>query len=238
MSSRRYRSQSAAIMASLLLVATTATAGPPPVGPFEIADVTPTNEVKGVPDALGRPVVPGTGPKVPYALLRQGYAGEVEPNGTTATASPIAGTNVVIRGMLYPNGDVDFYSFAANAGDRVYAATMTSFSAGNSTDSQITILASDGTTVIEFDDDNGTFAGLSSSIAGATIPSNGTYYLKVNDFTAGTASERGYELHFRLQSGAPTPEVESNDTPATANPLPANGWVSGTRNPAAATEQD
>ena len=86
MSSRRYRSQSAAIMASLLLVATTATAGPPPVGPFEIADVTPTNEVKGVPDALGRPVVPGTGPKVPYALLRQGYAGEVEPNGTTATA--------------------------------------------------------------------------------------------------------------------------------------------------------
>ena len=238
MSSRRLRSQSAALLVSLLLVASTATAAPPPAGPFEIIDLTPTNEVKGVPDTLGRPVVPGTGPKVPYALLRQGYAGEVEPNGTAATASPIAGTNVVIRGMLYPNGDVDFYSFTANAGDRIYAATMTSFSAGSSTDSQLTILASDGTTVIEFDDDNGSFAALSSSIAGATIPSNGTYYLKVNDFTAGTTSERSYELHFRLQSGAPTPEVESNDTPATANPLPANGWVSGTRDPAAATEQD
>ncbi len=115
---------------------------------------------------------------------------------------------------------------------------MTAFSAGSSTDSQLTLLASDGTTVIEFDDDNGSFAGLSSSIAGATIPTTGTYFLKVNDFTAGTTTERPYELHLRVQSGSPTPEVESNDTPATANPLPANGWVSGTRNPAAATEQD
>src|SRR5690606_21316004 len=87
-------------------------------------------------------------------------------------------------------------------------------------------------------DDNGSFAALSSSIAGASIPSTGTYFLKVNDFTAGTASERPYELHLSVLSGAPTPEVESNDTPATANPLPANGWVSGTRDPALATEQD
>jgi uncharacterized repeat protein (TIGR01451 family) len=172
------------------------------------------------------------------AWAGQGYQNEVEPDGTAATASPIVGTNAVVKGNLYPNGDIDFYSFTANAGDRIYAATMTSFSAGSSTDSQLTLLASDGTTVIEFDDDNGSFAALSSTIAGATIPTTGTYFLKVNDFTAGTTSERPYELHFRVQSGAPTPEVESNDTPATANPLPANGWVSGTRNPAAATEQD
>ncbi|HSS78772.1 MAG TPA: PPC domain-containing protein, partial [Thermoanaerobaculia bacterium] len=178
----------------------------------------------------------GLGDRVAWA--GQGYLREVEPNGTAATATPIAGTNAVVRANLFPNGDIDFYSFQANAGDRVYAATMTSFSAGSSTDSQLTLLASDGTTVIEFDDDNGSFAGLSSSIAGATIPTTGTYFLKVNDFTAGTTTERPYELHLRVQSGAPTPEVEGNDTPATANPLPANGWVSGTRNPAAATEQD
>jgi uncharacterized repeat protein (TIGR01451 family) len=172
------------------------------------------------------------------ASAGQAYLGEVEPNGTSATASPLAGTNFVVRADLFPNGDTDFFSFTATAGDRVYAATMTSFSAGNSTDSQVTLLASDGTTVIEFDDDNGFFAGLSSSIAGATIPTTGTYFLKVNDFTAGTTSERPYELHVRVQSGAPTPEVEGNDTPATANVLPANGWVSGTRNPAAAAEQD
>jgi len=187
-----------------------------------------------------RPSTPAGVPVLhaPSTPLGQGFGGEVEPNGTSATATPIAGTNVAVHGNLWPNGDIDFYSFSANAGDRVYAAVMTSASAGSSTDSQLTLLASDGTTVIEFDDDNGSFAALSSTIAGATIPTTGTYFLKVNDFTAGTTSERGYDLHLRVQSGAPTPEVESNDTPATANPLPANGWVSGTRNPAAATEQD
>ncbi len=163
---------------------------------------------------------------------------EVEPNNTTGTAQALGVASAKVLGNLFPNGDVDFYSFTATAGDRVYAATMTSWSAGSSTDSQITLIASDGTTVIEFDDDNGAFAGLSSSIAGATIPSTGTYFLKINDFTAGTTSERPYELWFQVQSGAPTPEVEGNDTPGTANPLPASGWVSGTRNPAAATEQD
>ncbi|MFL6215450.1 MAG: HYR domain-containing protein [Blastocatellia bacterium] len=165
-------------------------------------------------------------------------ARETEPNNTTATATPLVGRDLKIKGNLFPNGDIDFYSFTANAGDRFYAATMTSFSAGSSTDSQLTLLASDGTSVIEFDDDNGSFAGLSSSIAGATLPTSGTYYIKVNDFTAGTTTERPYELWMRLQNGTPTAEVESNDTPATANVLPASGWVSGTRNPAAATEQD
>jgi uncharacterized repeat protein (TIGR01451 family) len=188
-----------------------------------------------VPVLIGSLLLLGAGGNAAWA--GQGYAGEIEPNGTVATATPIAGTNAVVRASLFPNGDIDFYSFSATAGDRVYAATMTSFSA-SSTDSQITLLRSDGTTVIEFDDDNGSFAGFSSSVAGATIPTTGTYYLKVNDFTAGTTSERPYELHLRVQSGAPTPEVESNDTPGTANVLPASGWVSGTRNPAAATEQD
>jgi uncharacterized repeat protein (TIGR01451 family) len=211
-------------------------------GPIEIVGPDPAmvgEQVKGeLPQRAASRVVNPPGLVVPAVVHGQGYAGEVEPNGTTATATPLSGTSTVVRAPLFPNGDVDFYSFTAAAGDRVYAATMTSGSAGSSTDSQLTLLASDGTTVIEFDDDNGSFAGLSSSIAGAVIPGAGTYFLRVNDFTAGTTSERPYELHFRLQSGAPTAEVEPNDTPATANVLPANGWVSGARNPAAATEQD
>nr|WP_157627022.1 putative Ig domain-containing protein [Spirosoma luteum] len=160
------------------------------------------------------------------------------PNNTAATATPLGGTSVKMRGNLFPTGDVDFYSFNATAGDRVYAAVMTAFSAGSSTDSQLSLISSDGTTVIEFDDDNGSFAALSSSIAGAIIPTTGIYYLKVNDFTPGTTSERPYDLYLKVQSGIPTPEVEGNDTPATANDTPASGWISGSRNPAAATEQD
>ncbi len=213
--------------------------GPAGALPLEFVPVQATDGIKGV--------IPGDKPAspsrvenqaIPAAVLGQGYQGEVEPNGTAATASPLTGTNLVVRATLFPNGDIDYYSFTGNAGDRVYAATMTSASAGSSTDSQLRLYDTDGTTVIEFDDDNGTFAALSSSIAGAVLPTTGTYYLRVNDFTAGTTSERPYELHVRLQSGTPTPEVEGNDTPATANPLPANGWVSGARSPAAATEQD
>lgn len=168
------------------------------------------------------------------------WTSEVEPNGDAASASPITLNNgaALIQGNLFPNGDVDYYSFQGNAGDRVYAALMTAASAGSSTDSQLTLLDTDGTTVIEFDDDNGTSANLSSSIAGAVLPANGTYYIKVNDFTAGTTTERYYRLFLRVQTGAPTAEAEPNDTPATANPLPSNGWISGARNPAAGTEQD
>jgi subtilisin-like proprotein convertase family protein len=169
--------------------------------------------------------------------LSAAYQQETEPNNT-AGAATLVSTPARIQAALFPNGDIDYYSFTANAGDRVYATTMTSWSAGSSTDSQLELFASDGTTVIEFDDDNGSFAGLSSSIAGATIPSAGTYFLRVDDFTAGTTSERPYELYIRVQSGAPTLETEPNNSPATANPLPAGGWVSGARDPAVATEQD
>ena len=205
---------------------------------YVIVPVQVGSEVKGA-VAADKPLVMNTTALPPYAPMAQGYqSSDVEPNGTSATASPLPGGDIVVRGNLYPNGDIDYFSFTANAGDRVYAAVMTSFSAGSATDSQLTLLAADGTTVIEFDDDNGSFAGLSSTIAGSLIPTTGTYYLRVNNFTAGTTSMRGYELHFRIQSGAPTPEAEPNDTPATATPLPSNGWVSGARDPAAATEQD
>ncbi len=158
-------------------------------------------------------------------------------NNTAATATPLGSTSVKVRGNIYPNADVDFYSFNAVAGDRVYAATMTSGSSSGSTDSQLRLIGSDGTTVIEFDEDDGTLGGLASSIAGAVIPTTGTYYLQVNHFSA-TTTLRGYDLYLKVQSGSPTPEVESNDGAGTANDTPASGWISGSRNPATATEQD
>ncbi|HXV92435.1 MAG TPA: pre-peptidase C-terminal domain-containing protein, partial [Pseudonocardia sp.] len=217
-------------------------AAPAQAAGFEIVTVSSPAEIKGAPGFKGGAVeVPGPLPRFgPGGLVNmpaQGFVREVEPNGTSATATPLGGGNVVAYGNVFPNGDVDFWSFTAGAGDRVYAATMTSFSANASTDSQLRVFQPDGTTLIEFDDDDGSIGGLSSSIAGAIIPAAGTYFLEVRHFSA-TNQLRPYELHFRLQSGAPTPETEPNDTPATANPLPASGWVSGARNPAAATEQD
>ena len=157
--------------------------------------------------------------------------GEAEPNGPNDTASPIA-SGERVRASLYPNGDIDRYRFTAQAGDRVYAAVMTAGSAGNSTDSQLRLLGSDGTTVIEFDDDDGSLTGLSSSIAGATIPSAGTYYLDVRDFTAGTASIRPYDLWLDVRSGAPPTEAEPNDDRSSANAL-SGSYVAGAQDQAA-----
>lgn len=161
---------------------------------------------------------------------------ETEPNGTRPTANAIAGTSAVILGSVYPNADEDFFSFTAQAGDRVYAATMTNFTASTTGDSVIEIQDSAGT-VLEADDEDGSLNGNASSIAGRAIATSGTYYIRVRHF--GTTSQiRPYSLYFRLQSGTPTPEIEVNDTPGAANPLPPSGWVSGARNPAAASEQD
>ncbi len=219
-------------LAAWLLVAPLGAAAPTA---YQIIEIAPGGEIKGAPG--GKPSLPGGGGGNYRVPTGQGYVGEVEPNNTSGTATPLVGTNLVAQGNVFPNADVDWYSFTAAAGDRLYAAVMTSFSANASSDSQLRVFQSDGTTLIEFDDDDGVLGGLSSTIANATLASAGTYFLEVRHFSA-TNQLRPYELHLRLQSGAPTPETEPNDTPATANVLPANGWVSGARNPAAATEQD
>src|ERR1700709_322497 len=79
-------------------------------------------------DPVSLPAVPGS---------------ETEPNGTFDIASPIASGDR-IRADLFDKGDVDFYKFTAAAGDHVFASVITSASAGSSTDSQLTLLASDG----------------------------------------------------------------------------------------------
>ena len=176
-------------------------------------------------------------PLVPTVGIDQGE--EIEPNGTIATATFLSGNEVKITGNVYPNADVDYYRLPLTvaAGDRIYAAVMGSYSASASNDSQLRIVDSSDT-VLEFDDDDGSLGSLSSTIAGFVIPgSGGPFYLKVQHFSL-TNTLRPYELYVRVQTGSPTPEVEANDTPATANPLPPSGWVSGARNPAVATEQD
>ena len=160
---------------------------------------------------------------------------EVEPNGTFGTATPIAGASARVRGNVYPNGDVDFYSFSGTVGDRIFAAVMTSSSANLSTDSVLDLIAPDGSTVIETDDNDGTFGASSSTIAGRTLTATGTHFLRVRHFSA-TTQLRPYDLYFRRQTGSAVAEVETNDTTGTAQPLPASGWITGSTS--SATDQD
>ena len=164
-----------------------------------------------------------TSPSVPMPASMLNFL-EVEPNNTLAQANLLPGTGHKITGNIYPVGDVDTFSFQANAGDRVYAAVQTQFSPA-SLDSELTVLDSVGT-VLEYDDNDGSFATTSSSIAGTVIPASGTYFLKVNQFGA-TSTIRPYYLYFRLQAGSPAGETEPNDTSDTATAAPVNGWIAG-----------
>ena len=152
---------------------------------------------------------------------------EIEPNGTSGTATPLASNTVVVGGNVYPAADVDFYSFSAAVGDRIYAATQTLFDASASGDTVIELIGTDGITVLETDNNDGTFNASSSSIAGFAITTAGTHFLRVRH-NVGTGTVRPYALHFRNQTTAATAEVEPNNDTATATPIPASGHVSGT----------
>jgi subtilisin-like proprotein convertase family protein len=118
---------------------------------------------------------------------------EAEPNQTPDTATPID-SGERIR-ALRSEGDTDLYRFAAEAGDRVYAGLV---AFGNS---RLALLSSDGATVIEADDNDGSLGPQSSSIAGATIPAAGTYYLRVD---ASPANEvMPYDVYLEVRSGEP-----------------------------------
>lgn len=142
---------------------------------------------------------------------------ESEPNGTAATANRIGGAAFRVRGDIYPNADIDFFAFYANAGERVHAAVMTGSGQGG-TNSTLDLIGTDGTTIIETDLDDGSFATTASNIAGRTVPSSGIYYLRVTGSTA-TTQIRPYDLYVQVQATAPGPEVEPNDSTATATPL-------------------
>ena len=94
------------------------------------------------------------------------------------------------------------------------------------TDSRLALLDADGETVLEADNDNGSLAGNSSSIAGATIPAAGTYYLRV-DAPADTTRLLPYDLLLDVQSGDPIPEVEPNGQ--NRQLLEGDRFVSGTK---------
>lgn len=149
---------------------------------------------------------------------------EIEPNNDILIANPLGGNDVKLKGFISPISDIDIFSFTANTGDRVYIATQTS-SSTTGTSSSLEILQVNGTS-IEYDDTDGTFGSSSSSIAGAIIPSAGTYYIRVRHISNNNTI-LPYFLYFRLQSGTPTAEVELNNSPATANAIPNSGWISG-----------
>lgn len=145
---------------------------------------------------------------------------ETEPNNTAATANPLvlAGGCQAASGAISPSGDLDYYSFTAAPGAKLWAGVDTSG------DSILRLFGPDGTTVLEDDDDDGignncdaTIESVqASAIAGHTLTAGGTYFLRVEGFGGDVLS--AYKL-FVVVTTSSTAESEPNNTAATANSL-------------------
>ena len=84
---------------------------------------------------------------------------------------------------------MDYFSFTAAPGAKLWAGVDTGAST-SSRDSILTLYEPDGTTLIEMDDDDGIANNCdatvestqASAIAGRTLTTGGTYYLRVEGF--------------------------------------------------------
>jgi hypothetical protein len=168
---------------------------------------------------------------------------ESEPNGTAATADAVAALDPcsVMAGAAAPTGDIDYFSFSAAAGDRLWAVVDTgsppSAPGNSSRDSLFTLYAPGGTTVLEVDDDDASGNGgdgvvetiRASAIAGPTLAASGTYFLRIKEYED-LFTVDPYRLHAVLTKAShQTAEVEPNGTAATANRIIPPGQRIGVR---------
>ena len=141
----------------------------------------------------------------------------------------------VVTGSVSPANDIDYYTFTAAAGAKVWAYVDTGGQANpgaTTRDSTLVLIDSDGQTAIETDEDDGLGCGCTgqidtmnaSVIGGATLTgAAGTthnYYLKVTaDATVINGVIDPYKLYLVVTTTAPQAEVEPNDSAANATPL-------------------
>src|SRR5262249_13592629 len=114
-----------------------------------------------------------------------------------------------------------------------------------SRNSVLTLYGSDGVTAIEQDDNDGSGNGCdgtlesgdASAIAGRTLTAGGNYYIRVTS-SGGTGIINPYTLFAMLTPTTPVPEVETNNTSDTANPIVAVGSAVGLRSGSIGTPGD
>jgi hypothetical protein len=101
---------------------------------------------------------------------------------------------------------------------RVDTAVLPQNPGSTSRDSVVQVLAADGVTLLEADDDDGT--GIGSVVSGEAstvvgLPVSGTVYVRVSAKNPGDVLSP-YLLWVHASTAASVPEVEPNDTPGTA----------------------
>jgi hypothetical protein len=164
----------------------------------------------------------GTGlrPSVPSTIAEQGAA-----HGTSGTAQSISLTSLAISGLtaavvtgsIGTGSEFDFYSFSAVAGQLLAAEVLSDARYVDDINSVLTLFDTNGTTVLATNNDifysgnsfnSTTMRETDSLLLNFTIPSTGTFFLRVSDSSTDTGN---YDLFTTL-----------SDAPSTAVPEPSS----------------
>jgi len=100
-----------------------------------------------------------------------------EPNDAPGQATPIGYGTTLADPDICPAGDEDYYSFVGSAGDQI-AVDIDAWTIGSLLDPVLYLYDTDGVTELTYNDDYGAL----DSYLEYTLPTNGTYYLKVRDY--------------------------------------------------------
>ena len=148
---------------------------------------------------------------VPFAI--DDLPETVEP--ASPTTRPVT-MPVVVNGRIEQADDVDAYAFEGHAGER-FVAEVNARRLGSPLDAGLSLHDGSGATVAANDDAEDKGAGLHTHHADAriatTLPSDGTYELRVRD----AARAGGSEFAYRLRLGAPQPNFELRVVPSAVN---------------------
>ena len=162
------------------------------------------------------------GPMIRLAVDDLPVVPEKEPNNTGAQSQPITLPSVVY-GQIGRPGDADLYAVRGKKGDRLVADVMAR-RLGSPLDSLVSILDSKGRTIAVNDDYEDKASGLithhADSYVMATLPADGTYYVRIADTQAGGSAEHSY----RMRISAPMPDFELRVTPGSIG-MRAGGTV-------------
>lgn len=110
-----------------------------------------------------------------------------EPNDTSGETTPISYGATLTDPDICPEGDLDYYSFDGSAGDNIIA-DIDAQNIGSSLDSYLYLYDTDGVSELTQNDDHD---GLDSRIE-YTLPTDGTYYLKVREYDHPNEGGPGY----------------------------------------------
>ncbi len=155
--------------------------------------------------------IAGSSPAAVANIIMVGCEDPNEPNNSAAAATGPIVYGSVNAGCIDP-ADQDWFKFSATAGDIILANVRASV-IGSDLDPTLSLIDTDGTTVLALTDDENFPISLDSRLT-FCMPSTGTFFLQLQGFGGFSAGE--FELAL---DQIPTDESEPNNDFATANAL-------------------